>query len=81
MPTNDPNAFQFITYLKDHWTNKVTMWCVGNRNIPHARQDTIVDVESFHSNMKQFFSSKEQFTGLIMDWLIFHLVGDVLIHY
>jgi len=82
MPTNYPNAFQFIAYLKDHWTHKVTMWCVGNCNIPHARHDTNVVVESFHSNMKQiFFSSKEQFIGHIMDWLIFHLVGDVITHY
>ncbi len=31
------------------------MWCVGNHNTPHAKQDTNVVVESFHSNMKQIF--------------------------
>jgi hypothetical protein len=58
------------------------MWCVGNRNIPHVGHDTNVVVESFHNNMKRiFFSSKEQFIGRIMDWFIFHLVGDVITHY
>jgi hypothetical protein len=28
-----------------------------------------------------FYSSIEQFIGHRMDWLIFHLVGDVLNHY
>ncbi len=82
MPTNYPNAFQFIAYLKDLWTHKVIMWCVGNCNIPHAGHDTNAAMESFHSNMKQIFcSSKEQFIGRIMDWLIFHLVGGVITHY
>jgi hypothetical protein len=36
MATKYPNAFWFIEYLKDHWTHKATMWCVGNRNIPHV---------------------------------------------
>jgi hypothetical protein len=58
------------------------MWCVGNHNIPHARQDTNVVVESFHNSMKQiFYFSKQLFTGCKMDWLIFHLVGDVFTHY
>jgi hypothetical protein len=56
------------------------MWCVGNHNIPHARQDTNAIMESFHSNMKQIFmSSKEKFIKHKSDWLTFHLVGDVLI--
>ncbi len=55
MLTNYPNAFRCITYLKDHWTHKVTMWFVGNHNIPHAGQDTNAVVESLHSNMKWIF--------------------------
>jgi hypothetical protein len=39
-------------------------------------------VESFHSNMKQILmSSEEWFIGHRLDWLIFHLVGDVLTCY
>jgi hypothetical protein len=37
MATKYPNASRFIEYLKNHWTHKAAMWCVGNRNIPHAR--------------------------------------------
>jgi hypothetical protein len=82
MATKYPNAFQFIEYLKDHWTHKVIMWCASNYNIPHARKDTNVTVESFHNNMKWFyFSSREWLIGRRLDWLIFHLVGDVIIHY
>ncbi len=82
MVTNYPNAFVFITYLKDHWLHKVGMWCVGNHKIPHVGQDTNAVVESFHNNMKHiFYFSKELFTGCKMDWLIFHLVDDVFTHY
>jgi hypothetical protein len=34
---------------------KVAMWRVGNRNIPHVGQDTNVTMESFHNNTKQSF--------------------------
>jgi hypothetical protein len=58
------------------------MWCVGNYNIPHARQDTNSAMESFHCNFKWFFySSQENLTRHQMDWFIYHLVGDVLTHY
>jgi len=80
MVTNYPNASWFITYLKDHWLHKVGMWCVGNHNIPHARQNTNVVVESFHSNMKQiFYFSKELFTRCKMDWLIFIFLAMFLL--
>jgi len=82
MATKYLNASQFIEYLKDHWTHKATMWCVGNRNIPHVRQDTNVAMESFHSNMKRILLlSREQCTRRRLDWLIFHLVGNVLPHH
>ncbi len=77
-----PNASGFIEYLKDHWMHKVAMSCVGNRNIPHARQDTNAAMESFHSNMERIFrSSRKWFTRCRLDWLIFYLVGYVLTHY
>ncbi len=82
MATKYPDAFWFIEYLKDHWMHKAAMWCVGNCNIPHVGQDTNVVMEWFHSNMKWIFmSSKEWFTWHKLDWLIFHLVGDVLTNY
>jgi hypothetical protein len=82
MATKLPNASWFIEYLKNHWMHKTTMWCVGNCKIPHARQDTDVAMESFHNNMKQIFMSfREWFTRCRLDWLIFHLVGNVFTHY
>jgi hypothetical protein len=80
MVTNYPNAYWLITYLKNHWLHKVGMWCVGNHNIPHARQDINAVVESFHSNMKQiFYFSKELFIGCKLDWLIFILLAMFLL--
>ncbi len=39
-------------------------------------------MESFHNNMKRIlYFSREKFTKHKMDWLIYHLVGDVLTHY
>jgi hypothetical protein len=56
------------------------MWCVGNHNIPYARQDTNAVVESFHINMKQlFYFSKELFIGCKLDWLIFNLLAMFLL--
>jgi len=58
------------------------MRCVGNRNIPHARQDTNVTMESFHSNMKQILMlSRDWFIIRRLDWLIFHPIGNVFTHY
>ncbi len=57
LTTNFLNVALFIQYLKEHWLQKVKMWCVGNCNIPHAGQDTNVVMESFHSNLKQILYS------------------------
>jgi hypothetical protein len=58
------------------------MSCVGNYNIPHASQDTNALIESYHVDIKQIlFCAKERLIGHIVDWLIYHLVGDVLTHY
>jgi hypothetical protein len=68
--------------LKEHWLQKEGMWCIGNQNIPHVRQNTDAVVKSFHNNMKQIlYSSQERLKGCRMDWLIYNLVGDVLTHY
>jgi hypothetical protein len=58
------------------------MWCIGNQNIPHIEQDTNAAMESFHNNMKQIlYSSREKLSRCKMDWFIYNLVSDVLIHY
>ena len=39
-------------------------------------------IESYHSNLKSILhSAKERFVGRRMDWLIYHLTGDVVTHY
>jgi hypothetical protein len=39
-------------------------------------------MESYHSNLKSIlFSSKQKLVGRCMDWLIHHLIGDVITHY
>jgi hypothetical protein len=82
LTTNFPNEGLFIRYFKELWLQKARMWCVGNCNISHARQDTNSTVESFHSNLKQIlYSSQKKLIGHWMDWPIYHLVSDVLTHY
>jgi hypothetical protein len=80
--TRCPNATHFMKYLKKQWLRKAAISCVGKCNIPHASQDTNTLIESYHANIKWIlFCSRERFTRHIMDWLIYHLVGDVLTHY
>ena len=77
-----PRAVSFMKYMHDSWRSKTAMWCVGARRIPHAGQNTNAAIESYHSNLKSILnSSKDRFVGRRMDWLIYHLVGDVLTHY
>jgi hypothetical protein len=58
------------------------MWVTGFPNIPHAGQDTNAAVESYHANMKSILlSSREHLSARRMDWLIYHLTGDVFTHY
>jgi hypothetical protein len=40
------------------------MWCVGNRNIPYASQDTNASIESYHTNIKDFVLLKKK-----TDWV------------
>jgi hypothetical protein len=70
-----------MKYLKKHWLHKAAMSCVGNCNIPHAIQDTNALIESYHTNIKWIlFCSREKLIGCKKDWLIYHLVGDMLHH-
>ena len=77
-----PRSAAFMKYMNDTWRSKASMWCMGAKRIPHAGQNTNAAIESYHSNLKNILnSSKERFVGKRMDWLIYHLVGDVLTHY
>jgi hypothetical protein len=58
------------------------MWVIGFRNIPHTGQDTIAAVESYHANMEAMLATdRRRLYGRRMDWLIYHLTGDVIQHY
>ena len=77
-----PRSAAFMRYMNDNWRTKAPMWCVGARRIPHAGQNTNAAIESYHSNLKSILTStKERFVGRRMDWLIYHLTGDVVTHY
>jgi hypothetical protein len=77
-----PNAARFMKYVKKHWWDKASMWCISNCTIPHAWQNTNAAIESYHGNLKSILkSSRERFDGRRLDWLIYHLVGDVVTHY
>ena len=50
--------------------------------MPHANHGTNVVVESYHANLKSILrSSRQKFDGRRIDWLIYHLLKDVFIHY
>ena len=77
-----PLSTAFMKYMDENWRAKTPMWCVGARRIPHAGQNTNAAIESYHCNLKSVLNSaKERFVGRRMDWLIYHLTGDVLTHY
>jgi hypothetical protein len=58
------NATHFMKYLTKHWLHNVAMCCVGNRNIPHAGQNTNASIESYHTNIKDFVMFKKK-----IDWV------------
>ena len=71
-----------VKYMNEVWRAKIPMWCVGARWIPHAWHNTNTAIESYHCNLKSVLnSSKERFVDRRIDWLIYHLTGDVLTHY
>ena len=77
-----PEAEGFVSYFEDTWTGKTTMWVTGNRNFPHCGQDTNVAIESYHANLKIILTqTRQKLSGRRMDWLVYHLIGDVLTHY
>lgn len=61
---------------------KADMWVIGNRNIPHAGQDTNAAIESYHSSMKAILkASRGRFFGRRVDWLIYKLTNNVINRY
>jgi hypothetical protein len=77
-----PHAASFFEYFTKQWIRKADMWVTGFRNIPHAGQDTNAVVESYHANMKAMLATeRRRMHGRRMDWLIYHLTGNVLHHY
>jgi hypothetical protein len=77
-----PRAWAFMKYMNKFYRPITAMWCAAARRIPHAGQNTNAALESYHSNLKRILnSSKERLVGRRMDWLIYHLMGDVVTHY
>jgi hypothetical protein len=71
-----------MDYFEKQWVGNMSIWITGFRNIPHAGQDTNAVVESYHVNMKSILlGTHQQLSGHRMDWLIFHLTGDILTYY
>ena len=80
--TYNAKATSFMKYTNEIWMDKISMWCTGSCNIPHVGQNTNAAIESYHSNLKSILKSvKERFNARHMDWLIYHLIGEVVIHY
>jgi hypothetical protein len=48
-----PQCYPFHEMPYKNWLHKATMWCVGNRNIPHVGQDTNASIEYYHTNIKK----------------------------
>ena len=77
-----PAAEAFIDYFEETWSGKTAMWVTANRNFPHCGQDTNAAIESYHANLKSILTqTRQRLCGRRMDWLVYHLIGDVLTHY
>jgi hypothetical protein len=80
--TKVSGANAFWSYVDSTWMKKLDMWVTGNRNIPHAGQDTNAAIESSHSNLKAVLrASRERLVGRRVDWLIDELTNDVINRY
>lgn len=77
-----PSAERFMKYIDKHWRKKIGMWCISNRNIPHAGQNTNAAIESYHANLKRIlYLEKQRFMGRRMDWTADDLQRVVTGHY
>ncbi len=43
--TNYPSIKPIFYYVNVYWVPKVSMWCIGVRNIQYANQDTNATIE------------------------------------
>ena len=60
-------ATAFWEYFAKTWMPKAEMWVTGNRNIPHAGQDTNAAIESYHNNMKVVSGQTHKTAGGLAD--------------
>lgn len=71
-----------MKYMNDLWRKNNGMWEVGAKKIPYVIQNINAFIESYHSNLKSIQDSlRNYFVGRRIDWLIYHLVGDIITHY
>ena len=58
------------------------MWKVGYRELLYVGQDTNAAIERYHATLKATLKSgKCQMLGRRVDWLVYELIGEVLIHF
>jgi hypothetical protein len=57
LQTMYPSTKSFFDYVDAYWVPKISMWCIGARNIPHVNQDTNVAIEAYHGNFKEQLKS------------------------
>ena len=77
-----PSTKRFMKYIDKHWRKKIGMWCISNRNIPHAGQNTNAGIESYHANLKRIlYLDKQRFMGRRLDWTADELKDKVTSHY
>lgn len=79
---NHPKVATFVKYMKGVLKDKIAVWCTSSRNILHVGQNENVAIESYYTNLKNILNSaKECFNGRYMNWLIYQLIREVVIHY
>ena len=59
-------------------------WCIGSLGL--GKDVTLIEtnaaIESYHANLKSLLrEGRQKLNRRRMDWLVFHLIGDVLTHY
>jgi hypothetical protein len=77
-----PKTTSLMKYMNDLWRKNNGMWEIGAKKIPYVIQNINAFMESYHSNLKSIqYSFRNYFVGRRIDWLIYHLVGDIITHY
>jgi len=60
LATRYPNVTHFMKYFRKHWLHKVAMWCVGNRNILHAGQELMHQLNLIMQTLSKFYYVQEK---------------------